>query len=87
MCDLHGHSRKFDSFIYGCKAKGHHKERVLPLLLSRICEDFSFSKSAFSVNKSKRGTGRVVGWSELGITNCFTLEVATCPPESTHASK
>jgi len=22
MCDLHGHSRKFDSFIYGCRSKG-----------------------------------------------------------------
>lgn len=74
LCDLHGHSRKFDSFMYGCKNQGHQRERMLPLLFSKQLEDFDFNKSAFSVSRSKRGTGRVVGWSEAGITNSFTLE-------------
>ena len=28
------------------------------------------------VSKSKAGTGRVVGWREFGLVNCFTLEAS-----------
>merc|ERR1712166_563676 len=36
FCDLHGHSRKFDAFMYGCSGgRAHNATReLLPLLLS-----------------------------------------------------
>jgi murein tripeptide amidase MpaA len=46
FCDLHGHSKKKDVFIYGCHdEKEPEKTRILPLILSKICPFFSFEKS------------------------------------------
>ena len=75
ICDLHGHSKKKDAFVYGCNTEDR-KEQAYPLLFSRRNEDFSFQKSSFKVKKSKRGTGRVVGNRELGVMCCYTLEAS-----------
>ena len=79
-CDLHGHSRKKNMFMYGnCnKNEVHAKEKVFPFLLEKSADVFSFSDCAFAVQKSKEGTGRVVGWKEMGIQNCYTLESSFC---------
>ncbi|XP_075131409.1 cytosolic carboxypeptidase 3 [Leptodactylus fuscus] len=80
-CDLHGHSRKQNIFMYGCKGRGGGSrlcERVFPLLLSKISPDkFSFSACKFKVQRSKEGTGRVVMW-KMGIQNSYTLEATFC---------
>ncbi|XP_056373676.1 cytosolic carboxypeptidase 3 isoform X2 [Hyla sarda] len=78
-CDLHGHSRKQNVFMYGCKSSDSHLcERIFPLMLSRISPDkFSFSGCKFKVQKSKEGTGRVVMW-KMGIRNSYTLEATFC---------
>jgi len=74
-CDLHGHSRKMDSFMYGCNNATHADEKIFPFLFSKVNPHlFNFEECRFKVQKSKRGTGRVVGWKELGVTSCFTLE-------------
>ena len=75
-CDLHGHSRKFESFIYGCKNPAHRRERILPWLLGQLEPYFSYNATSFKVSRSKHGTGRVVGWREFGLVNCFTLEAS-----------
>ncbi|XP_025909318.1 cytosolic carboxypeptidase 3 isoform X2 [Nothoprocta perdicaria] len=82
-CDLHGHNRKKNVFVYGCERKQQAKAptlhpRVFPLLLSKICPDkFSFPDCRFKVQKSKEGTGRVVMW-KMGISNSYTLEASIC---------
>ncbi|XP_064366931.1 cytosolic carboxypeptidase 3 isoform X2 [Dromaius novaehollandiae] len=82
-CDLHGHNRKKNVFVYGCERKQQAKApnlhpRVFPLLLSKICPDkFSFPDCRFRVQKSKEGTGRVVMW-KMGISNSYTLEASVC---------
>ncbi|KAM4676451.1 cytosolic carboxypeptidase 3 [Discoglossus pictus] len=83
-CDLHGHSRKQNVFMYGCKGKGaqadssHLLERIFPLMLSKNCpEKFSFPDCKFKVQRNKEGTGRVVMW-KLGIRNSYTLEATFC---------
>ncbi|XP_021046657.1 cytosolic carboxypeptidase 3 [Mus pahari] len=84
-CDLHGHSRKQNIFMYGCdgssrsKTKGLYlQQRIFPLMLSKNCPNiFSFSACKFNVQKSKEGTGRVVMW-KMGIRNSFTLEATFC---------
>ncbi|XP_066543208.1 cytosolic carboxypeptidase 3 [Amia ocellicauda] len=81
-CDLHGHNRKHNVFIYGCEGLQHRgrgpHERVFPLMLSKNCPDmFSLRSCKFEVQRSKKGTGRVALW-ELGVSNSFTLETSFC---------
>ncbi|XP_074021296.1 cytosolic carboxypeptidase 3 [Numenius arquata] len=82
-CDIHGHNRKQNVFMYGCERKQQAKgpyvhPRVFPLLLSKSCPDkFSFTDCRFRVRKNKEGTGRVVMW-KMGINNSYTLEASIC---------
>ncbi|XP_045351691.1 cytosolic carboxypeptidase 3 isoform X3 [Leopardus geoffroyi] len=82
-CDLHGHSRKENIFMYGCDSSERCKalylqQQIFPLMLSKNCPDkFSFSACKFNVQKSKEGTGRVVMW-KMGIKNSFTMEATFC---------
>nr|XP_045047000.2 cytosolic carboxypeptidase 3 [Desmodus rotundus] len=82
-CDLHGHSRKDNIFMYGCGASDrckalHLQQQIFPLMLSKNCPDkFSFSACKFNIQKSKQGTGRVVMW-KMGIRNSFTMEATFC---------
>ncbi|XP_049638411.1 cytosolic carboxypeptidase 3 [Suncus etruscus] len=82
-CDLHGHSRKENIFMYGCNGSDRCKalylqQRIFPLMLSKNCPDkFSFSACKFNIQKSKEGTGRVVMW-RMGIRNSFTMEATFC---------
>ncbi|KAM6285798.1 cytosolic carboxypeptidase 3 isoform 2-T2 [Spheniscus humboldti] len=82
-CDIHGHNRKQNVFMYGCERKQQAKApyvhpHVFPLMLSKSCPDkFSFPDCRFRVRKSKEGTGRVVMW-KMGINNSYTLEASIC---------
>ncbi|XP_063106597.1 cytosolic carboxypeptidase 3 isoform X2 [Cavia porcellus] len=82
-CDLHGHSKKENIFMYGCGGSDRSKalylqQRIFPLMMSKNCPDkFSFSSCKFNVQKSKEGTGRVVMW-KMGIRNSFTMEATFC---------
>ena len=78
-CDLHGHSRKSNIFIYGCDTlsdpASRLRSRVFPRMLFKNAPDkFSYKSSRFIVQKSKEGTGRVVMWRQAGIQNSYTLE-------------
>ncbi|CAH8850601.1 unnamed protein product [Trichobilharzia szidati] len=80
-CDLHGHSRQQQMFIYGCKGETPEQRycsRIFPAMLGKnIPELFNFDKCKFSVQKEKEGTGRIVMWRE-GIMNSYTLEATFC---------
>jgi len=67
-------------FMYGnaLKSDTSHKEKIFPFLLEKAASTFNFSDCAFSVQKSKESTARVVGWKELQILNSFTLECSFC---------
>ena len=79
-CDLHGHSRKKNSFVYGCNRAANGgfsswtKVRLLPRILARNSAVFDITACKFKVEKGKLGTGRVVVWKEFEVTNSFTLE-------------
>ena len=50
FCDLHGHSRKQNIFMYGCENKTEPETcRILPFILSKISPLFNFSESKFGV--------------------------------------
>ena len=81
-CDLHGHEKNYNSFIYGCNTAANGgfatwtKVRLFPRILARISEMFCYDNCRFKVTEDKLGTGRVVVWKELGVTNSFTLETS-----------
>ncbi|GMH63199.1 hypothetical protein TrST_g12401 [Triparma strigata] len=81
--DLHGHSRKMNTFMYGCDDKRKPKPtvRVFPKLLSwnQYGRKYvSFADCNFQVKKGRDGTGRVVVSKELGIQNAYTMEATFC---------
>ncbi|KAG7390320.1 Cytosolic carboxypeptidase 2 [Phytophthora pseudosyringae] len=86
-CDLHGHSRKKSIFLYGCRPfnPGNRSEaariRLFPHILCKTSDCarggfYSFADCTFSVNASKKGTGRVVVWNEMEVLHSFTLETS-----------
>jgi hypothetical protein len=80
FCDIHGHSRKQNAFLYGCNCDGDParrlQERMFPHLLSRACAPFSFDDCSFKMQQAKRSTARIVCRSEFNLLNSFTLEVS-----------
>ena len=82
FCDLHGHSKKHNSFIYGCNTAANEgfaswtKVRLFPRVFARRTPLFSYKDCRFRVEPDKAATGRVVIWKELGVTNSFTLETS-----------
>eukprot|EP00127_Corallochytrium_limacisporum_P004702 Clim_evm56s172 gene=Clim_evmTU56s172 len=83
LCDFHGHSRKFDIFVYGCHNKEdaslRFHERIFPNLFSELCPDlFSVPSSKYGMEASKSGTARIVSRREYGIMNSITMEATFC---------
>ena len=79
ICDLHGHSRKHNIFMYGCNISGKPEStRIYPYLLSKISDFFSFKSCCFSVQKSKESTMRVAMFKETRVPHIYTLEASFC---------
>eukprot|EP00826_Nyctotherus_ovalis_P059698 TRINITY_DN8329_c0_g1_i18.p1 TRINITY_DN8329_c0_g1~~TRINITY_DN8329_c0_g1_i18.p1 ORF type:complete len:598 (+),score=131.92 TRINITY_DN8329_c0_g1_i18:73-1866(+) len=83
-CDLHGHSKRYGSFIYAC----HHvanatqgswlSTRLLTRIMSQKCKMFDYHQCLYSVKPDKQNTGRVIVWKEFKVMNSFTLESSVC---------
>lgn len=90
FCDLHGHSKRKNVFMYGnTDAKAPEATRIFPYLMSKIAGShlFSYDYSRFKVQRSKEQTARIALWRELKISNIFTMEASFCGPKplSAHA--
>uniref|UniRef100_A0A7M5X5T7 Peptidase M14 domain-containing protein n=1 Tax=Clytia hemisphaerica TaxID=252671 RepID=A0A7M5X5T7_9CNID len=91
-CDLHGHSRKKNIFVYGCENKQEKlstrlNTRLFPYILAKNAPDkFSFTNCRFRVQKNKEGTGRVVMWN-TGIRYSYTLEASFCGSSSSQGTE
>lgn len=81
-CDIHGHSRSKNLFMYGCSNQraDRLKERIFPLLFHKNTDFFYFDYCSFIIQKQKESTGRVVMWKEFQLINSFTLESSFCGP-------
>lgn len=78
-CDLHGHSRRKNIFMYGnTNAENPEETRVFPYILSKLCDFFSFELSRFSMHKSKEATARISMWKEIKIPTIYTMEASFC---------
>lgn len=78
FCDLHGHFRKKNVFMFGCDHSGKERlmERVFPHLLAQLDDNFSSQGSSYKILKSKRACGRVVVGKDLSVINSFTMEAS-----------
>nr|XP_025147347.1 cytosolic carboxypeptidase 3 isoform X6 [Bubalus bubalis] len=82
-CDLHGHSKKENIFMYGCDGSDRCKalylqQRIFPLMLSKNCPDKVIKEALISTRKT---------WSQWDITFVtlsWTTVIQTEP--SSHAS-
>jgi hypothetical protein len=79
FCDLHGHSRKKNAFMYGCTFDNNKyceniNLKAFPAILSDKNEFFNYKGWSFNCEKSKEKTGRIVWFKELGIKHSFTQE-------------
>ncbi len=85
FCDLHGHSRKKNIFMYGClEANDYQKSidiKIFPKLLAKMSTSFSYKNCSFNLSQLKLNTGRIVMYSEFGIKHSFTMEASFCGPE------
>ncbi|KAG9398270.1 hypothetical protein AC1031_014863 [Aphanomyces cochlioides] len=82
-CDIHGHSRKKNVFMYGCDSRKviNPTARTFPRLLSQQCigrKYVSLAGCSFQVHRGREATARVVVGRDLGIQNSFTLEASFC---------
>ena len=82
FCDLHGHNKQLDTFIYGCNKAPNEgllswtKTRLFPKIFASAEPIFNYQNCVFSQEKIKYNTARVVVWNEFKVTNSFTLETS-----------
>ena len=68
FCDLHGHSRRKNVFMYGntnSLSEYPEESRIFPFIMAKVCPYFSFPHCRFSVQKSKESTARITMWRDL----------------------
>ena len=83
VCDLHGHSRNFGAFMYGCTIHSQpHVTRLFPFILSKICPAFCYRGCTFGIHPTKETTLRVAFFKDLEVPNVYTLETSFCGPVS-----
>ncbi|OAF69351.1 hypothetical protein A3Q56_02928, partial [Intoshia linei] len=91
VCDIHGHSRQKNIFIFGCDHMKswspadkliYHQPETSHLnichLLNKYTSLFSLKQSNFAIEKSKESTARICLWREFGIKNSYTMESTFC---------
>jgi len=81
--DLHGHSRKYNIFMYGVeeKKRPNPKVRAFPKFFSLHAvgkKYVSYNDCSFHVRKGREATARVVVARELGIPLSYTVEATFC---------
>lgn len=81
--DLHGHSRKYNVFMYGCDEKKKSKPQIRAFArffsMHHIGKKYvCYSDCSFHVRKGRESTARVVVAREMNIPCSYTLEATFC---------
>lgn len=87
-CDMHGHSKKRNIFMYGCAKKStdclevrkNIMAKVVPYVMGLKSKFFNFRNCHFRIEKSKASTARIVICSEFGIVHSYTMEASFFGP-------
>jgi len=81
ICDLHGHSRRKNVFMYGCNIPDKPElTRTFPYILSKVSPFFAYNYCAFRMQKSKESTLRISLFKDTKIPFVYTLEASFCGP-------
>jgi len=66
LVDMHGHSRKKNTFVYGPEVPLHHdkyyKMRIIPKLIADETSKFRYFSCKFRHEQSKLKAARIVMW-------------------------
>ena len=76
-CDMHGHSRNMDLFMYACNDESSSNNlniRSVPIGVDRFIPVFNLKNCKFALEKDKENTARIVIFKEFGILSSYTLE-------------
>lgn len=71
FCDIHGHGKKMNTFMYGCNTAANGGfcswtlVRLLPRVMANVTHMFSYRDCRFRVEEEKLGTARIVVWNEF----------------------
>ena len=92
-CDMHGHTRKKNVFMYGCSQKGadyldyrrNLLAKVVPVLMASRNRFFSYRDSHFRMERDKKSTARVVLYKLLGTPHVYTMEASFFGPRDAGA--
>jgi hypothetical protein len=95
FCDMHGHSKKRNVFMYGCVSaqndmnqhRNNNLIRLVPYIFGQKSKIFSFPDCKFANEKEKESTARLVMFKEYNIMNSYTLESTFYAPYSTKTFK
>lgn len=74
VLDLHGHSKKFNSFIYACKQEDPIMEKYYPFLMES-CPVFNIRECTYGITMDKTTTARATIFA-AGIKNVYTVETS-----------
>lgn len=88
FCDLHGHSKKRNVFMYGCAMKSmdcltlrkNLLAKIIPVAMNKKSKFFTFKDCHFRLEKSKMATARIVLFTEYEIVHCYTMEASFFGP-------
>lgn len=90
FCDLHGHSRRKNVFLYGCSNQESWLESdraepdvpldylILPNVMANFTPGFSLPLCKFCFERHKEATARVTVWREFGVKRSYTMECSFC---------
>ena len=76
VLDLHGHSKKFNSFFYGNPTANPLITRMLPLITSRINQGVSLIDCSFALSDNKKNTARIALQEDIGNGLSYTFETS-----------
>ena len=78
--DIHGHSKKRSSFMYGCVSQRNpYRSKEFPYVLYKRMTHFSYFSCNFVMQRSKEGTSRITLFKS-GIENSYAYELSFCGP-------
>ena len=81
ICDLHGHSRRHNIFMYGCDIPGKPAAtRAFPFIVSKLSTHFSYRFCSFRMQKSKESTMRITEFKDTRVPAVYTLEASFYGP-------
>ena len=88
FCDMHGHTRKKNVFMYGCSYKTNDYldyrynllAKVFPVLMASRNKFFSYPDSHFRIEPDTLSTARIVLSKLLEIPHSYTMEASFFGP-------